>query len=195
MSNELSSNNEPRYKSRIFMLELYDDTEEWTTTCSLVFAQDNVSYVYHDKDGCKSHYHAIIRFPNAVSNQSVANQFEMPVKFVGRQLRREKIVGAFQYLIHMNDEDKYQYSVDAVQHTSEYMRDTFLNAVNKTDENESCKVLRVLDLIDSFDDYCSYSIFIREVCKLDLYDVVRRSNYMFCKILDEHNIFYKRKEC
>lgn len=106
---------------------LYPDAENYN--CEDVLATirsyfDRWAYVLHDKDVLpdtgeqkKPHYHWVGKFDNARKLETVVNRLDIPaqyVEIVKRSGNRQNWKGAVRYLVHANDPDKFQYSVDDV---------------------------------------------------------------------------------
>ena len=173
-----------KYKSRNHLVELYLDSDEWMSAYNNLLMLDNVSYIHHNQDGCKEHVHAVVICDNPTYNTALANKLGIDVKWIQKIKCRDS---AFRYLIHKDNEDKHLYDESEVMHTSKIMQELFETAVNKDEkESEDMKVLRLLSLLDNY-GVLTYSDFIKVCCKNNLYDVVRRNNYLMCRLLNEHN--------
>lgn len=94
---------------------------------------------------------------------------------------------ALLYLVHYNQGEKVQYSAND---TYGNLKTDLFKYILNTPSTEEERVIKLLDLIDSYYDYTTYSKFVRDVCKNGLYDILRRNNFMFIKILDKHNEKY-----
>lgn len=187
MSNEKDSTNIPRYKSKVHLVELYTDSDSWNAAYDKLLLMDNVAYIHHNADNCKEHIHAVVFTDNQTYNTSLAKTLGIETKWIEQVKDRKKVL---RYLIHLDNPDKHQYSEDEVMFTSEYAKQQFTIACDVgVKESEDSKVLRLIELIDSY-DYLTYRQFVKLACENELYDVVRRSNYLMCRVLEEHN-----KEC
>ena len=185
MSNEKDTTNTPRYKSCNHMLEMYLDTEDWRIIYGNVISSDyDIAYIHHNKDGCKEHVHAVVMTSNQTYNTALSKELGIDIKWIQQVKKRDS---ALRYLIHLDDSNKYQYDESEVMFTSERARQLFSSAVNKpVGESEDDKVLRLVGLLDN-QDRLTYRQFVMLACQNGLYDVLRRSNYLFCRILEEHN--------
>lgn len=184
MSNEKDTTNIPRYKSKVHLVELYTDSDTWNTAYDKLLLMDNVAYIHHNADNCKEHIHAVVFTENQTYNTSIAKILGIESKWIEQVKDRKKVL---RYLIHLDNPDKHQYSEDEVMFTSEYAKQQFTVACDVgVKESEDSKVLRLIELIDSY-DYLTYRQFVKLACENELYDVVRRSNYLMCRILEEHN--------
>ena len=185
---EFKSSKDRRYKGRLHLVELYLDSFEWQSAYDKLVNMDDVAYIHHNKDeGKKEHIHAVIRTKNPTWSTSICNQLGIDDRFIEQC---NKLDSAFRYLIHATNDakDKYQYDESEVMFTSKKMQRDFLQALDTTaDLSETEKVLGILDLIDSINEYITYTHFVRLACENGYYDALRRANYLMTKILDEHN--------
>lgn len=86
------------------------DTEVISDFCSRAF---KYAYILHDKDLNKPpHYHIVCTFKQNKSFESVRKLFPDNQNTIVKKLIDK--YGAFEYLTHKNDPDKYQYSDDLV---------------------------------------------------------------------------------
>lgn len=185
---------EKRY--RTFMLILYQDDEKYfdyiNFICEKEFSNKNYKYlgITHDKDITdtgelkKVHDHIVIYFDNPRTISSISKEMELPPQYIEKY---SSLKTALLYLIHFNQGDKVQYSLDD---TFGDLKIQLKKYITNTPKEEEDRVLQLLDLIDSYYSYTSYSKFLRDVCNNGLYDILRRNNYMFLKILDKHNERY-----
>lgn len=109
-------------QDRKFMVLLYPDSENYDfaeVMDSLLGYAEEWSYMLHDKDvesvtengvetqqKMKPHYHVCIRFKNPRIRAVIANNIGIPKNYIERA-KSWKL--ANEYLIHQNDQDKYQY--------------------------------------------------------------------------------------
>lgn len=103
---------EKRYRN--FMILLYP---EWSNFKEIL--QDikgsfrNYAYIKHmpEEDEKKEHVHLILSLDNPRSEESLAKRLEIDKRFV-RHIK--SLRGSCRYLIHMDNEEKYQYNLDQV---------------------------------------------------------------------------------
>lgn len=142
-------------------------------------------YILHNKDikedGSlkKPHYHVILYFPNQKTLSSLKKQLVLndtdfyDIKSMSGQLR---------YLIHFDDEDKAQYSIDDV-HGSRFMIEKFNQSVkNYCSETEQSSV--IVDYIFSDNVTSLYQVF-QFVLDNDIYATYRRNYCMYKDLLKE----------
>lgn len=185
---------EKRY--RTFMLILYEEDNNFIEYINYIvdkkFKNKNYKYlgITHDRDTNengeikKSHDHIVLYFDNPRTISSISKELGLPSNYIESY---KSLKTALTYLIHFNQGDKAQYSIedtygDLQNELKKYTKNVILS--------EEDRVLKILDLIDSYYKYTSYSQFLRDICSLGLYDILRRNNYMFLKIFDKHNERY-----
>lgn len=156
------------------------------------FKNKNYRYLYitHDKDlddngnVKKEHIHVVLYFDNPRTIDSISKEMNIPSNYIESY---SSIKTALLYLVHYNQGEKVQYSADD---TFGNLKTDLFKYILNTPSTEEERVIKLLDLIDSYYDYTTYSKFVRDVCKNGLYDILRRNNFMFIKILDKHNEKY-----
>lgn len=178
---------------RTFMLILYEDDEKYFDYINFIINKEfkNKNYRYlgitHDKDldddGLlkKSHDHIVLYFDNPRTINSLSNELSLPSQYIEKYT---SLKTALLYLLHFNQGDKTQYEVND---TYGDLKQELIKYTINTIKTEEQRVCEVLDLIDSYYKYTSYSKFLRDICNLGLYDILRRNNYLFIKILDKKN--------
>ena len=146
--------------------------------------QSKYDYAYnlHDKDGVKPHYHVVVAFPNYRYKTSLEEEFNIPSNYI-EEVR--SLEGILTYLIHLNDKSKYQYSIDDVVGSNALLT-KLKKAIKNNGLEEENKVLELIQYIDN-SEVITYTRFIKYACSIGRFDVVRRSQYLFTKIIDEHN--------
>lgn len=186
---------------RTFMLILYKDDEKYFDYLNFIidkeFKNQNYRYagIVHDKDINedtgelkKEHEHIVLYFDNPRTITSISKEMELPPQYIEKY---SSLKTALLYLLHYNQGDKVQYNFDEVYGD---LKNELKKYITNTPSSEEERVLKVLDIIDNYYKYTSYSKFLRDVCNNGLYDILRRNNYIFIKILDKHNeTFYNNK--
>ena len=81
-----------------------------------------------DEDGVikKAHYHVVLRFPNQTWSSALAKELGIADNYLEKP---RSFDNALMYLIHYNDSDKYQYSIDDVKGTLKKRLKEKLNGV------------------------------------------------------------------
>ena len=181
-----------KFRARNFNLVLYPDDE--THLKAINYLEKNCDYalILHDKDIDektgeikKQHYHIVLRFNNAKWNTSLADDLHIPVNYIeeSRNLKR-----SLQYLIHYNDENKYQYSIEEVQGT---LTGLLVETIKNGNKTESEKIIEILKWIDNNQTFIDISYLIRWCAEVGYWDVLRRGFNPISKYLDKHNLNYE----
>lgn len=176
---------------RTFMLILYEEDIKYNDYLSKIISKDfkNKNFKYlgikHDKDITdsgelkKSHDHVVLYFENPRTIESISKELDLPSNYIEKY---SSLKTALLYLIHFNQGDKVQYDLND---TYGDLKNELKKYIINTPKTEEDRVLELLDLIDSYYKKTSYSQFLRDVCRLGLYDILRRNNYMFLRVFDK----------
>lgn len=103
---------EKRY--RHFMILLYPEWENFKEILQDLKGNfKNYAYIKHipESDEKKEHIHFILSLDNPRTIKSLSQRVEVPENLIQRV---KSLRGACRYLIHKDDEDKYQYDLDQV---------------------------------------------------------------------------------
>lgn len=150
----------------------------------------NYIYILHDRDVKedntlkKSHYHVILYFPNQKSLSSLKSQLKLndsdfyEIKSMSGQLR---------YLIHYDDDDKYQYNVNDVKGSTFLMR-KFANSI-KNINSELEESSAIVEFIMDDSTTTLYQVF-QFVIDNDIYSTFRRNYTFYRDLLKEKRIKY-----
>lgn len=170
-------------RSKYYTIELYEDSENLNFNDKIEkIKQYDYAYCLHDKDGVKAHYHVVIAFPNYRYKTAVCEEFDIPSNYIDIVRNIDAIL---MYLIHLNDKSKYQYDLKDVV-GSKNLLDKFKKNLANNGLEEETKVSELISFIEK-SEYLTFSKFVKYACEIGRFDIVRRSQYLFCKIIDEHN--------
>lgn len=197
----MSEKNAKNY-NRNFLLLLYPDNPEHVKSLELIKRlYDEYAFILHNKDEYlesqeveslevdellenhilkKEHYHIVLKFQNARFRSAVAKELELDMRFI----RTCNLDGSLLYLVHFDDEDKYQYSVDDVYGT---LKLRLQKLIANRGKDEDTKVLDLLDHIESTTTTISISYFSRYCASNGMWDVYRRGASIFNACIFEHN--------
>lgn len=177
--------------NRNFFILLYPDNEEHVKVLdNIVTLYDSYAYILHDKDTYKdtddikkSHWHVVLKFKNQRYRTAVARELNLEERFIkGCSLDK-----SLEYLIHFNDEDKYQYSIDEVKGSLlPYLK----KRINSSGKEESERVLDLMEYIDSTTTAIRVSDFAKYCAINGYWDIYRRSALIFKDYIKEHNACY-----
>lgn len=183
-----------KYRSRVHLLLLYPDNPLHCQAIEKIKQSYDYALILHDKDyytedteeHCKGeikkqHWHVVLRFNQAVWSSAICKELQIEEKFIENVKRFDN---AIQYLIHYNDNDKYQYSVDEV---SGNLKTKLVESINKTEKSEGEKVIELIDYIENYNGKISIKTFASYCASQGYWSEFRRSASIFIKIIDEHN--------
>lgn len=178
-----------KFRSRRFCLLLYT-SEDDTHIKALEYIKnnyENYAFIVHDKDLNnngelkKSHTHIVLEFNNARWSSSLAEELGITPNYLQNCKNFEK---ALDYLIHFNDDTKYQYDISEVKGNLKKQLIKQMNSFNK-DENEIVK--EIIEMINN-SDLIDVSTFVKIMCDWGYYSYFRRSLGLFLRLIDNHNI-------
>lgn len=173
------------FRSRRFCMLLYPDNENHNKVI------DNIKYMYdyaiilHDKDWDengeikKAHYHAVIQTKNAIWNTALSLKIGIELNLI-QNCRNLDL--ALNYLIHFNDDSKFQYDIANVDGP---LKQKLEKQILNNDVSEDDKILIFIDYLNNTNDYSLKSM-IQFACNNGYYDVFRRSGIILIKLLEEY---------
>lgn len=187
-------------KFRHFVLLLYPDDESHFNAIKRIQESDyDYALILHDKDIAesqtdtynvgdikKAHFHIVLSFKNARRISTVADELGIKENYIRFTRSLSK---ALLYLIHYEDKDKYQYSIDSVSGSLVKKLKSLIHG--HTEEND---VINIVKIIDSYNSALTYRELLICVCDNGLYSTFRRMGYGIKILLDDHNKIYQRKE-
>ncbi len=180
-----------KYRSRVHMLLLYPSDETHVEALEKIKSSYDYAYCLHNRDITedgstkKAHWHVVLRFNQAVWSSAICKDLEIEHNYIENVKRFDN---ALQYLIHYNDTDKAQYSVDEVFGN---LRSKLIESINKVEKSEGEKVVELIQFIKDYEGKLTITEF-ASYCALNGYwSEFRRSGAIFVKIIDEHNQMYQ----
>lgn len=143
-------------KYRLFEMILYLETSSYNIDDVLKNIRGERYYAYslHDQDLDsegklkKPHYHMVIRFDNARTISGVAKKFGVPENLVNH-IRNER--SYVRYLIHFDDQDKFQYNESDIVCSRSYER--FIHKCFDDKETEDEILNNIFNHIDELVEY------------------------------------------
>lgn len=183
------------YRSRKHCLLLYPN-EDKSHKNALEYIKHNYDYAYivHDKDLKqldndefelkKQHVHVVISFSNAKWNTSIASELGIELNYIQECRNFDK---ALDYLIHFNDDTKYQYSIEEVHGNLKSKLEKIIRNENK-DENE--KSFELITYIENFKGTLTIKNFARYCAEIGMWDIFRRASVIYLEMIKEHNFLY-----
>jgi len=186
---------ENKYRGRKHCLLLYPNEDE-SHRKAIEYIKLNYDYalIVHDKDFSndtgeikKAHTHIVLSCDNAKWNTALATELGITPNYI-QQCRNYE--NALNYLIHYNDDTKYQYSINEVKgNLKQKLEKLLIN--DKKDEND--KSIELIEYIKNYEGVLSVSRFAKYSAEIGMWDVFRRASFIFLKLIEEHNFSYKTK--
>lgn len=179
-----------KYRSRVHMVLLYPDNPSHCEALEKIKASYDYAACLHNKDKMddgtdkKDHWHVVIRFSQAKWNTAICKELGIEDRFIEDV---KKFDNALQYLIHYNDDNKAQYSIDEVFGN---LKSKLQESINKGDKTEGEKVVEILEVIEAYDGRWTITDFAKFCAMNGYWSEFRRSGAIFVKILEEHNQKY-----
>ena len=181
-----------RFRDRKFCLVLYpDDPSHAECVEKLKSGGYNYALILHDKDladdgSCKkSHWHIVLKFPNAVWNESLAKELGVMPNYIEKA---RSLDSALLYLVHFGYEEKYQYELADVSGPLQTRLSSLL-----VDDDESTRVLTIYDLIRNSPGVVTYTEVFEKACKAGLYGDFRRMGAGVMYLINDHNFEFQRE--
>lgn len=185
--------NEP-YKNRTHLLMLYPEDATHMDALEKIKKSYEYAYILHDKDVeetgeiKKPHYHVVLRFANQKWNTALAKELGIKENYLEEP---RNFNNALAYLIHFNDEDKYQYPLGEVKGA---LSKRLKEIINSVDKSEGEKVFELIEYIESQPVRISVTAFAKYCANNGYWAEFRRSGMIFCKMIDEHNSNLAREQ-
>lgn len=180
-----------KYRSRVHMLLLYPSDAVHCAALEKIKASYDFAACLHDKDIAedgtkkKEHWHVVLRFKQAVWSSAICKELGIEHNYIEDVKRFDN---AIQYLIHYNDTDKAQYSVNEVFGN---LKTKLIESINKVEKSEGEKVVELIEFIRNYDGRLSITDFASYCAMNGYWAEFRRSGSIFVKIIEEHNLAYR----
>lgn len=174
-----------KQKAYTFALILYKDSLNYDYNKVIDYIEKNwkyYAYIEHqpEKDESKEHTHLLVHFDNKRYPTAISKEIGVPENYI----QKANLIPYLRYLIHLDDEDKIQYSIDSVHGSlQKKLREVMLS--DKMSESEQVSV--ICAYIFEYDDYLSHSILIDFVLQNGCYSAYRRNFLLFKELVLEHN--------
>lgn len=184
--------NEYRIRNRYFCAILYEDDVNFNKYMDNIKNNyKEVTYIRHDKDITennelkKAHYHIIFKVgENARSLKNVAKEIEIPENY----LQGCKKTAMLRYLIHLDNPEKTQYSIEEVKGELKAQLAEIL-VKQQPEDNKLALIMEpiIKRQITTINELMIFGI------ESGLYDVIRKYQYILIKTIEERKKdVYKR---
>ncbi len=193
------------FRGRQFRLMLYEDDSTHVKAIEKIKRCYDCAYIRHDMDTYeedviengslkhvegelkKPHFHVVIKFLNARSSKAIAKDLGITENYLKEC---NKYREAMEYLIHLNNPEKYLYSIDDV-HGS--LKKDLVIFLAKHEKDENIKVQTIYSWIEKQPRPLTVTRLAKWCYSNGYWDVFRRSSSIFFRIIDEHN--FNKNEC
>lgn len=138
-------------KYRHWLILLYEDTTsyDFKEVLRIIKSQKKWAYIKHipESNEKKEHFHVILSFENATKKETLSKKLGVPPNFIDEIKSFRTIC---RYLIHKDDEDKYQYSLDQVKVSKLFEKEYKMQFDDILTEDEIIdKIYQFIDSISS----------------------------------------------
>lgn len=177
---------EKRLRNIEVILYTGEKVEELINTC-----QDkgiNYAIIYHNQDtfddGTKKecHYHCQLYTEDAKTISAWSKIISIEENYIQEIKSKKK---AIQYLIHLNNKEKYQYNKDDI--ISNFDIDIYFK-----DKNEGLQIKEIIEYIESVKFTITNKEIIDYILSNNLWGVYRRSYSIIKDLVIEHNTIYRK---
>lgn len=181
-------NSKTRYYN--FILILYKEDKNFKEQFKTLKELGQLIWIEHTKDynedgtKKKAHYHFILKVKNNLTISSLAKKVSCGANMI--EPIKKSFDGALKYLIHYNNEDKYQYSSSDVQSNSDKLLQRFKNAINEEEPGEE-KAEAIEQIIDSYTEYIKLNVISKQIRKQGKWTYFLRYFNYFMRYIEEHN--------
>lgn len=178
-----------KFQSRNFNILLYPDDITHADVLSKIQQKFDCAYITHTKDletdGFtlkKAHIHVVIKIGNSARwSSAVCKELGLATNYCQECRSLKK---SLEYLIHYNNPDKYQYSLNDVNGS---LKTKLIQFINDEGLDENDKVKELYNFIFEFNGYLKLSDFSAFAVNSGYWDIFRRSAVIFIKLIEEHN--------
>lgn len=178
------------YRSRKHCLLLYPEDSTHIQAIEKIKSNYEYALIVHDKDVDedgnlkKAHFHVILEFSYAKWQHALADDLGITSNYI-QQCRNFE--NALEYLIHYNDENKFQYEIENVTGT---LKTKLIKSLKNNSLTEEERVIDLFDFIENSKRPISVTEFARYCSSVGKWDIFRRSSLIFIKMIEEHNVSF-----
>lgn len=144
---------------------------------------DQYAYIEHEpeKEESKYHTHVLVHFNNKRYISAISKELNIPENYI----EPANLIPYLRYLIHLDNEEKIQYSPFEVKGS---LQSKLVTIIQNDKMSEPEMISCILDFIFEYPEWLSMSVLSQFVLRNGCYSAFRR-NYHFIKdIVAEHNI-------
>ena len=175
------------------MCVLYPEDEKQLDTLNYIEQEfKDYAYILHDKDFNevgelkKEHIHIMVKVKEPITLSAFSKKIDLAENYITPT--KGSYINGLRYLVHADDEDKFQYSIKEVKGPLKKNLQKSLDS----DKTEAEYVIDICDLIDNY-DYIDLGSFVRILANSGLWSTYRRSQYTFNQLISNHNLEYLKQ--
>lgn len=187
-----------KYRGRVHLLLLYPEDATHVQAMEKIVKSYDYAAIAHDKDYWteedekknpehvagelkKTHWHVVLRTQNATWSTAICKELGIEENYIEQA---KNIDNSLQYLIHYNDNDKAQYTIDEVFGS---LKTKLTESINKVEKSEGEKVVELIQFIEEYNGKLTITEFAKYCAMNGYWAEFRRSGAIFVKIIDEKN--------
>lgn len=168
-----------------FAMVLYKDSTSYDYDKIINYIEKNYkyyAYIEHDEDvdNKKVHTHVLMHFDNKRYNTGVAKELNIPSNYI----INVNLIPYLRYLIHFDDEDKKQYSLDDVHGPLKLRLQEIISSNKKTETEQVCYIISYISDSKQWLTITELSLF---VIQNGCYSAFRRNYSFFKDLVLDHN--------
>lgn len=168
-----------------FAMVLYKDSTSYDYYKVIDYIEKNYkyyAYIEHDKDldNLKHHTHVLMHFDNKRYASGVAKELQVPSNYIVNA----NMIPYLRYLIHLDDEDKHQYSIDEVKGS---LVPRLREVASSYKKSEVEQVSYIISFITDSKSFLSITELSQFVLQNGCYSAFRRNYYFFKDLVLDHN--------
>ena len=172
-------------KYRHFIILLYEDSNSYNfkDVLRICKSQKKWAYIKHfpESNEKKEHFHVILSFENATKKDTLSRKLGVPSNYIDEIKSFRTIC---RYLVHKDDDDKFQYSLDQVQVSPLFQKEYFKQFDDiETEEEIINKIYLFISNLDNLNYSEALRVLIQYV-NLHIYDrIYKRYRFEFLDYL------------
>lgn len=167
-----------------FAMILYKDSLTYDYYKIIKYIEENYkyyAYIEHEPDTehGKVHTHVLIHFDNKRYNTGISKELNIPSNYI----QNANLVPYLRYLIHFDNEEKKQYSVEDVKGT---LKQKLIDSLN-TKQSETEQVATIMSFIIDYNGWLYITELAQFVIANGVYSAFRRNYSFFKDLVLDHN--------
>ena len=168
-----------------YAMVLYKDSTTYDYQKVIDYIEKNYkyyAYIEHkpEKDQTKEHTHLLVHFDNKRYASAISKELNVGVNYI----QNANLIPYLRYLIHFDDEDKIQYSIEEVHGP---LFNKLKDIISKDTKTESEQVAEIMSYIFESNEWLYVTNVAQFVLNNGCYSAFRRNYSFFKDLVLEHN--------